>query len=357
MPESDPARDRQYGNDLGDSRAIADGYELAHPERVPNQLRIIDAWLTALHGRVQVGQASLETLANARRRVRPWLAWLEAHSCDAPTATDLQAFLNTEASERRPRGLNALLDYLRACYRWAATRGLWTDITIGLVSSPKDYPAVPVLEPQQIEELLTGPASAGGSALLTRRNRALVSLLYETGLRPGQLRLLTVGDLTPTGIRTADRSVLPLSPCCRRLVAAYLQERQETVEHAPLIATVTGGERRLSTLSMRLACLRIFEAAGLVARTPDSDGQGRVVQPGAWSASCLRRSRTWAAGAGGANPDGAVQASRRRRRRETVRELRRYTPSTVFAPATGPAAAQLRELVGQAQPPPAAPRV
>jgi integrase/recombinase XerC len=82
---------------------------------------------------------------------------------------------------------------LRAGFRFLARRGLVADdpaAGLGVPRGPKRLPVV--LKPRQVDRLLAGPAPVDPVGL---RDRAILELLYATGIRVGELCGLRLGDV------------------------------------------------------------------------------------------------------------------------------------------------------------------
>jgi tyrosine recombinase XerC len=82
---------------------------------------------------------------------------------------------------------------LRACFRLLARRGLVASNPAADLGAPRGARRLPVvLKQRQVEALLARPEAADPVGL---RDRAILELLYATGMRVGELCGLTVGDL------------------------------------------------------------------------------------------------------------------------------------------------------------------
>jgi integrase/recombinase XerC len=82
---------------------------------------------------------------------------------------------------------------LRAGFRFLARRGLVTEdpaAGLGVPRGPKRLPVV--LKPRQVDRLLAGPEPVDPIGL---RDRAILELLYATGIRVGELCGLRLGDV------------------------------------------------------------------------------------------------------------------------------------------------------------------
>ena len=138
---------------------------------------------------------------------------------------------------------------LRAGFRFLARRGLVPDdpaAGLGVPRGPKRLPVV--LKPRQVDRLLAGPEPVDPVGL---RDRAILELLYATGIRVGELCGLRLGDvdLAADTVRVlgkgAKQRVVPFGEPARVAVLDYLVDgrvamlpgadrpaRSTTAEHA-----------------------------------------------------------------------------------------------------------------------------
>jgi len=138
----------------------------------------------------------------------------------------VEAFLGELAAGAETR--HGYFRALRAFYRWAAARHGVKDAMLQLVA-PRRRPRVPYsLTLAELGWLLAAPASL--------RDRALVNLLVDTGLRIGEALNLAREDIQEDIIlvdgKTGEREV-PLSGETRRLL-------QELVHHGPIFLGTKG---------------------------------------------------------------------------------------------------------------------
>jgi integrase/recombinase XerC len=115
---------------------------------------------------------------------------------------------------------------LRAGFRFLARRGLVPDdpaAGLGVPRGPKRLPVV--LKPRQVDQLLAGPEPVDPIGL---RDRAILELLYATGIRVGELCGLRLGDvdLAADTVRVlgkgARERVVPFGEPARVAVLDYL---------------------------------------------------------------------------------------------------------------------------------------
>jgi site-specific recombinase XerC len=184
-------------------------------------------------------------------------------------------------------------------YRWAETQNLYPAIARSVRGLPvrKDEP-LGCLDRDAVAGLLT---YADGKSLQALRDRALVHVMFSTGLRLVSLCGLDVAHLDAgdavlaycgKGDRDAARRAY-LGPAALEALRCYLQARRDAAgadldKAAPLFAALgnrAGGDR-LTARSVRRVMVGLMEAAGHVHR----DGAGKLTRPRVLSAHSLRRS-------------------------------------------------------------------
>jgi integrase/recombinase XerC len=115
---------------------------------------------------------------------------------------------------------------LRTGFRFLARRGLVPDdpaAGLGVPRGPKRLPVV--LKPRQVERLLAGPDPADPVGL---RDRAILELLYATGIRVGELCGLRLGDVDLAADtvlvlgKGAKQRVVPFGEPARAALLDYL---------------------------------------------------------------------------------------------------------------------------------------
>ncbi|HKE98326.1 MAG TPA: tyrosine recombinase XerC [Actinomycetes bacterium] len=150
---------------------------------------------------------SANTLAAYRRDVGQFFAFAARAGSGDPAAVDallLRRFL----AELRTRGMAAAtvrrkVAALRACFRYLERRGLVPADPAADLATPRVEHRLPVvLKQREVTVLLAGPAAGDPVGL---RDRAVLELLYATGVRVGELCGLRLGDVD---LRTQTARVL-----------------------------------------------------------------------------------------------------------------------------------------------------
>lgn len=186
---------------------------------------LIDAFIDALW--LQDGLAA-NSLAAYRRDLRALAAWAAGRPLLALTEADLQAYFAAQFAAARPTTANRRLATLRRFYRWALRDGrLPADPTQRLANArtPARFPQA--LTEAQVEALLAAPDVR---TELGMRDRAMLEVLYATGLRVSELvtlRLASVsladGLVRVVGKGNKER-IVPLGEEARAWLQRYLAQ-------------------------------------------------------------------------------------------------------------------------------------
>lgn len=178
---------------------------------------------------------------------------------ELPLTTErLRLYLRAHAPHPATRARK--LSTLRAFCRWLVAQGFMT-------SDPTERLEPPIRR-RPLPKGVSAPEAADLMAtVLTKRDRALLELLYGAGLRVSEASGLDVHDLDLSA-RTArvrgkgakERMVVFGEPC-RAAIVDYLADRTAPITGAPLFTNAKGG--RLTVRSMHTAVVHAAEAAGL----------------------------------------------------------------------------------------------
>jgi integrase/recombinase XerD len=158
------------------------------------------------------------------------------------------------------RSVARRLSAIRQFYRFLFTEGIRGDDPTGTIIGPRQGQVIPkVLSEAEVDRLLQTAAGEVDKAadlaarLSALRLRALVELLYATGLRVSELVALPMralaGDrriVTVVGKGRRER-IVPLTPAARDAVAAYGAARKKAGgSNSPFLFPATGGEGHLT---------------------------------------------------------------------------------------------------------------
>jgi integrase/recombinase XerD len=235
----------------------------------------VAAWLD--HLRVERG-LSANTLVAYERDLRTLAAFARERELELLklTPADLAEF----AGALRRRGLQARSQArhvfsVRGFFGFAVREGLVSRDPTENVRAPRAFRALPrYLKPAQVEALLKAPDTRSAVGL---RDRAVLEVLYATGLRASELTGLTLDglDLELGVVRVFGKGgkerLVPLGREARRWVRQYLAETRER------FATERSGS--LVFLSQRGGRLSAMGLWGLVRRHAVTAGVERVLTP------------------------------------------------------------------------------
>jgi integrase/recombinase XerD len=196
--------------------------DLAPVSETPLEVEELLTWLSAERGR------SANTIAAYRRDLRLHVAWLEAQGrsiSDADESTVTAYVLWLRSRDRAPASVARGLVAVRALYRFLADEG-------HLVADPAaevEVPRVPKGLPKPLSEaeVVALLDTVQGEDAIARRDRAILEVLYGTGLRISELVGLHVGDIDLEGglLRAfgkgAKERIVPIGRFAREALAAY----------------------------------------------------------------------------------------------------------------------------------------
>ena len=141
---------------------------------------------------------SANTVEAYRRDVRDFVVWAERARLAGPADVDrvvlrrYLAFLGTRRMAKRSIARKAAA--LRRYFAWLTRTGVLATDPSSRMTAPRGEGRLPhVLKGEELDTLLADQAPAGEPA--DRRDRAVVELLYGSGLRVGELCGLRPGDL------------------------------------------------------------------------------------------------------------------------------------------------------------------
>jgi integrase/recombinase XerD len=162
----------------------------AEPDLLPLEVEEHLSWLATERGRVP------NTISAYRRDLRAYTTWLHAHETTVTSATedDVTRYIaSLRASRRAPASVSRAVVAIRSLHRFLASEG-----TTGLdATAAVDVPRVPAGLPKALTETEVGSllAAVVGDEPVARRDRAILEVLYGTGLRISELVGMSLADL------------------------------------------------------------------------------------------------------------------------------------------------------------------
>ena len=245
----------------------------------------LDRWVDEFMSYVEFEKGlSSNTISAYRHDLLIWqnyctLKKLKPSDVDGGDVTDyldrLRSGKPPAASAYSPSTVARMLVSLRALYRFLVAEGFVEVDPTAKVGSPKRPRSIPKAIPiEDVEELLALP----GDDLLGRRDRAILELLYGTGLRISELVALDVDDVDLDGkivlVRMGKGSKsrrVPLGREAIKAVGAYTSiSRPELVKKAK--RAVSGGALFLNARGGRLSrqgCWKVLKGYARIAGIED----------------------------------------------------------------------------------------
>jgi integrase/recombinase XerD len=179
-------------------------------------------WLAVERGRTP------STLEAYRRDLRRYLRWLDERrlSIGEVTESDLAAFVAAESGQRRSAATVARTTVsVRSLHRYLALEHDGRGDPGADVEAPRVPAGLPkALDEEEVARLLDGVT---GDRPVDRRDRALLEVLYGTGLRVAELVGLSLGDVDLDGqlLRAFGKGrkerVVPLGRLAREALASW----------------------------------------------------------------------------------------------------------------------------------------
>ena len=242
---------------------------------------VVEAWLARL---ADERRYSAHTVEAYGRDLGDFLRFLAEHrgepadraALGALGVRDFRAWLARRAAEGRAKTSNArALSVVRVFFRHLEREGLPASPALALVRGPRTPRGVPrpLTEGQAKAVVVPGEGGAATATWITRRDSAVLLLLYGCGLRIGEALRLDRSDapaadgalhsLLITG-KGGKQRVVPVLPVVAAAIADYLAAcPHELGPGDPLFAGVRG--RRLQPRLVQHAMARLRGALGLPA--------------------------------------------------------------------------------------------
>jgi integrase/recombinase XerD len=181
---------------------------------------------------------SKNTLAAYRRDLALFAQWLGKQrsgvALDSAQESDLQAYMGVRLSTKgKATSANRRLTVFKRYYRWALReRRITADPSIRLAPARQMPRAIKTLSEKQVDDLLAAPDVESPLGL---RDRAMLELMYASGLRVSELVALKAidmslndGVLRVLGKGNKERLV-PFGGEARRWIERYLEESRPVI--------------------------------------------------------------------------------------------------------------------------------
>ena len=181
---------------------------------------------------------SKNTLAAYRRDLSLYAVWLaedaqKNRSLDQTMEPDLNGYFSARHSTTKATSANRRLTVLKRYFRWALReRLITTDPTMKLQSARQALRVPKVMSEAQVESLLAAPHP---DTALGQRDRAMLELMYASGLRVSELvglktfhLSLNEGVLRVMGKGNKERLV-PFGQLAREAIVLYVKDARPDI--------------------------------------------------------------------------------------------------------------------------------
>lgn len=199
----------------------------------------IERFLDALWMERGLSENTLAAYRNDLIQVNNWLSNKKHIDLLTVKRDELLDYLAVRSEEQRsPRSTARLLSSLRRFFTWSRREGLIEEDPTRLLSAPKlGRPLPDTLSEHDVEQLLSAPDI---STAIGIRDRAMLELLYATGLRVTELVSITEsqinirqGVLRVTGKGQKERLV-PMGEEAIEWLGRYLAEARAELTHGAM---------------------------------------------------------------------------------------------------------------------------
>ncbi len=196
------------------------------PTRSPLEIEEFLSWLGTERGR------AANTLSAYRRDLALYAGWLEARAVDLSSAgsADVETFVaHMRDSGKAPSSVARMLAAVRSLHRFLAEEGHTSSDPAMTVAVPRVPQGLPkALREEEVAALI---ASVAGNDALALRDRAILEVLYGTGLRISELVGLSLANLDMEGgtlraLGKGDKErMVPLVGLAHEAMTAWLSPR------------------------------------------------------------------------------------------------------------------------------------
>ena len=194
------------------------------PAELPIEAEEYLTWLTAERGR------SANTLAAYRRDLAAYVDWLGIRGLEEATTGEIDRYIAHLRSEgRAPATVKRMVVAVRNLHRFLAEEGIAERDPAAIV----DTPTVPRSLPKALkeDEVATLLGAVGGHEPRDLRDRAILEVLYGTGMRISELVGLSLADVDlEDGLvrafgKGSKERIVPLLGCAHAAMVDWLSPR------------------------------------------------------------------------------------------------------------------------------------
>ena len=214
-------------------------------ESLSEQIRVFSLYLETERN------VSQHTLDAYRSDLSQMLSFVSHEKGEAASAADvdhllLRRFLSQLSKSKKKSSIGRKLAAIRSFFRFLLRRGTISKNPAELVATPKKEQRLPFhLDIDQATSLMEAPDETQKHAL---RDRAILELLYSSGLRVSELTGLNTGEIDLSGgmVRVMGKGgkerIVPVGSRATEALQDYLEQREDFGRNnGPLFLNTRGG--------------------------------------------------------------------------------------------------------------------
>ncbi len=199
--------------------------------------KAIEAFMTYLHNVKKTSENTRLSYGRDLHKLQTFLGDLGITEIEAVTQTNLHSFiLDLEKKRFAPATISRNIASIKAFYHFLFKEHLVREDISEMLKAPKVEKKVPeIMTVSEVDRLLAQPC---GDSLKERRDKAMLELLYATGIRVSELISLKVSDLNLKMsfviCKDNDRErVIPFGNKARSAIIIYLEHVRDAMILSP----------------------------------------------------------------------------------------------------------------------------
>lgn len=250
---------------------------------------------TTIEGFIASRHCSSNTAKTYRNSIRQLLKFFTANNITAPATADVDAYINSlRAAKKSDKTIRLYSTTTKLYFAYLAKQGIYRDVAADMEPLKLRKATThnkKALTDAQAKKLLE---SVKGDSVISRRDKAIISLALCTGLRTCEISRANVGDFQESdgGFWTLDvigkghlkaDATVKVAPVVAEMIQAYLDKRDNVADDEPLFTSTshnTGWQKnsygaRLSEQSVGKLIRNNMIKVGIV-KPAKKDKNGRV---------------------------------------------------------------------------------